>query len=88
MVLRGKFNLVYNLKRIRIIMRKYNIKCNIRKANAYRRMMKATKEHTVLTNLLDRKFKQKAPKKVLLMDITYLNYNNEKRVYLSTIKDS
>lgn len=88
MVLKGEFNLVYNLKRIRRIMRKYNIKCTIRKANAYRRMMKATKEHTVLPNLLNREFKQGIPKKVLLTDITYLTYNNSKRAYLSTIKDS
>jgi transposase InsO family protein len=88
MVLKGEFNLVYNLKRIRRIMKKYNIKCTIRKANAYRRMMKATKEHTVLPNLLNRNFKQKIPKKVLLTDITYLNYSNGKRAYLSTIKDS
>lgn len=88
MVLKGKFNLVYNLKRIRRIMKKYNIKCTIRKANAYRRMMKATKKHTVLHNLLNRNFKQEIPKKVLLTDITYLNYNNGKRAYLSTIKDS
>lgn len=88
MILKGELNLVYNLKRIRRIMRKYNIKCNIRKANAYRRMMKATKEHTVLPNLLNRNFKQEIPKKVLLTDITYLSYNNGKRAYLSTIKDS
>lgn len=88
MILKGEFNLVYNLKRIRRIMRKYNIKCNIRKANAHKRMMKATKEHAVLPNLLNRNFKQEVPKKVLLTDITYLNYNNGKRAYLSTIKDS
>lgn len=88
MVLESEFNVVYNLKRIRRIMKKYSIKCNIRKANAYRRMMKATKEHTVLPNLLNRNFKQQIPKKVLLTDITYLSYNNGKRAYLSTIKDS
>jgi transposase InsO family protein len=88
MVLKGEFNLVYNLKRIRRIMKKYNIKCTIRKANAYRRMMKATKEHTVLSNLLNREFKQETPKKVLLTDITYLTYSTGKRAYLSTVKDS
>ncbi|OXX84633.1 hypothetical protein AVM15_03240 [Paraclostridium benzoelyticum] len=65
-------------------MRKYNIECTIRKANAYRRMIKSTKEHTVLPNLLNREFKQRITKKVLLTDITYLTYNNNKRSYLST----
>ena len=49
--------------------------------------MKATKEHTVLSNLLNREFKQNIPGKVLLTDITYLFYGNGNKAYLSTIKD-
>ena len=69
-------------------MRKYNIECPIRKANPYRRMMKATREHTVVPNILNRKFKQDLVGKVLLTDITYLTYGASKRAYLSTIKDA
>jgi len=87
MTLEGEFGIVYNLKRIRRIMKKYEIVCPIRKANPYRRMMKATKEHTVLPNLLNREFKQNIPGKVLLTDITYLFYGNGMKAYLSTIKD-
>ncbi len=87
MTLEGKFNIVYNLKRIGRIMRKYGIICPIRKANPYRRMMKATKEHIVLPNLLNRNFKQKTPGKVLLTDITYLFYGKGNKAYLSTVKD-
>lgn len=74
MTLEGHFDIVYNLKRIRRVMKKYGIVCPIRKANPYRRMMKATKEHTVLPNILKRNFKQEIPGKVLLTDITYLFY--------------
>lgn len=88
MILENEFNIIYNLKRIRRIMKKYNIVCPIRKANTYRRMMKATKEHTVMPNLVNRYFKQGIPGKILLTDITYLSYKNGKRAYLSTIKDS
>jgi transposase InsO family protein len=87
MTLEGQYSIIYNLKRIRRIMKKYGIICPIRKANPYRRMIKATKEHTVLTNLLNRNFKQNIPGKVLLTDITYLFYGNGKKAYLSTIKD-
>ena len=87
MTLEGQFGIVYNLKRIRRIMKKYQIICPIRKANPYRRMMKATREHTVLPNLLNRNFKQNVPGKVLLTDITYLFYGNGKKAYLSTVKD-
>ena len=88
MTLNDFFNINYNLKRIRRIMKKYDIICPHRSANAYRRMMKATKEHSVLPNLLNREFKQDTPVKVLLTDITYLFYKNGHKSYLSTILDT
>ncbi|MBW4829212.1 MAG: IS3 family transposase [Clostridiaceae bacterium] len=88
MVLENELNLIVNRKCIQRIMRKYNIKCPIRKANPYRRMMKATKEHTVVPNLLNRNFKQEVVGKVLLTDITYLPYGASCMAYLSTIKDA
>lgn len=87
MTLAGQFNVVYNLKRIRRIMKKYGIVCPIRKANPYRDMLKATQEHKVIPNILKRQFRQNTPGKVLLTDITYLFYGKGKRAYLSTIKD-
>jgi putative transposase len=87
MTLEGQFNVVYNLKRIRRIMKKYKIVCPIRKANPYKRMMKATHEHSVVPNLLKRDFNQGIPGKVLMTDITYLTYGTNMRAYLSTIKD-
>lgn len=87
MTLAGQFNVVYNLKRIRRIMKKYGIICPIRKANPYKRMMKATLEHRVVPNILKRKFKQDIPGKVLLTDITYLFYGKGQKAYLSAIKD-
>jgi transposase InsO family protein len=87
MTLAGQFSVVFNLKRIRRIMKKYGIICPIRKANPYRRMMKATQEHSVMPNLLNRGFKQGIPSKVLLTDITYLFYGKGQKAYLSAIKD-
>ena len=78
MTLAGQYGIIYNLKRIRRIMKKYGILCPIRKANPYKRMMKATREHRVLPNLLKRNFKQNIPGKVLLTDITYLFYGQGK----------
>ncbi|WP_097071839.1 IS3 family transposase [Ureibacillus xyleni] len=88
MTLKNQYQITYNLKRIRRIMKKFNIVCPIRKANPYRRMAKATKEHRTLPNLLNREFKQGIAGKVLLTDITYLSYGTGKRAYLSTIKDA
>ncbi|WVX80719.1 IS3 family transposase [Niallia oryzisoli] len=87
MTLVGQFNIIYNLKRIRRIMKKFGIICPIRRANPYKRMMKATHEHRILPDLLNRNFKQGIPSKVLIADITYLFYGKGKKAYLSTIKD-
>ena len=84
----NKFNIIMNRKKIQRIMRKYNITCPIRKANPYKRIAKATKEHRVAPNRLNREFKQNIPGKVMLTDITYMPYGNNKMAYLSTIKDS
>lgn len=51
-------------------------------------MAKATKEHRVVSNKLNREFKQGVPGKVLLTDITYLPYNGKCMAYLSTVKDA
>ncbi|MFE3574425.1 IS3 family transposase [Lysinibacillus sp. NPDC059133] len=88
MTLENQYGITYNLKRIRRIMKKFEIVCPIRKANPARRMAKATKEHRTCPNELQRNFKQGVAGKVLLTDITYLTYGNSKRAYLSTIKDA
>jgi len=87
MYLRNEFGIIYNRKRIQRIMRKYNIICPFRKANPYRRICKATKEHNVVPNILQRNFKQEVVGKVLLTDITYMPYAHSQMAYLSTIKD-
>ncbi|WP_371321714.1 IS3 family transposase [Robertmurraya korlensis] len=88
MVLAGQFGVVFNLKRIRRIMKKYGIESPFRRTNPYKRIMKATQEHKVVPNLLNREFKQGIPYKVLLTDITYLYFGKGKRAYLSTIIDA
>lgn len=88
MILKNEFKIVYSLKRIRRIMNKYDIVCPHRKPNPYKKIAKATKEHRVVKNILNREFKQATPGKVLLTDITYLPYGNSKMAYLSTIKDA
>ena len=69
-------------------MRKYGIVCSHRRQNPYKQIAKATKEHSVVPNKLNREFKQEIPGKVLLTDITYLPYNGNCMAYLSTIKDA
>lgn len=79
--------IIMNVKKIRRLMKKYNLFCPIRKANPYRRMAKALKTNNVADNILNREFKEHGPRMVLLTDITYIPYNNTK-CYLSVILDA
>lgn len=88
MILENDFDIIFSRKKIQRIMRKYGIVCPHRKPNPYKRIAKATKEHQVVPNKLNREFKQGIPGKVLLTDITYLPYNGNCMAYLSTVKDA
>ena len=79
-------NIIMNVKKIRRLMRKYDLRCPIRGANPYRRMAKALATSNVAMNVVSRKFRQ-GVRKVLLTDITYLSYRHGK-CYLSTILDA
>jgi len=78
---------VMNVKKIRRLMKKYGLICEVRKANPYRRMVKAIKTNKVADNLVKRQFEGYGPRKVLLTDITYIPFNGS-FCYLSTILDA
>ena len=78
---------IMNVKKIRRLMKKYNLFCPIRKANPYRRLAKALKTNNVADNLLNREFKEHGPRMIILTDISYIPYNNT-RCYLSVMLDA
>ena len=78
---------IMNFKKIRRLLEKYSLVCPVRKANPYRRMVKALKTNNVAGNLLKRQFEEFGPRMVLLTDITYIPYNGT-FAYLSTILDA
>lgn len=84
MILENDFNILFSRKKIQRIMKKYGIVCPHRRPNPYKKIGKATKEHQVVPNKLNRDFKQGVPGKVLLTEITYLPYNGNCMAYLST----
>jgi putative transposase len=79
---------VMNLKKVYRLMKKYGLKCPIRKANPYRRIMKALKENNYAKNILNREFKGHGARSVLLTDITYLKRMDGEFSYLSAIMDA
>jgi putative transposase len=87
MILENEYGIIMNHKKIRRLMKKYQLITKIRRANPYRKMLKATQEHRTCPNLLNREFNQNEPGKVLLTDITYLYYGKGQKAYLSCVKD-
>lgn len=79
---------VMNLKKIRRLMTKYGLKCPIRKPNPYRLRSHVGEANYVAPNLLNREFRLHGPRAVLLTDITYLPYGDDKVAYMSTILDA
>ena len=79
--------IIMNLKKIRRLMKKYNLHYPVRQANPYRRMQKAIKTSNYAENLLQREFECYGPRMVLLTDITYIPYNRV-FAYLSVILDA
>lgn len=76
-----------NLKKIRRLMKKYGLKCPIRRENPYRKMARNMKTTNTFPNIVQRNFQREEPRKVLLTDITYLFFKTGK-CYLSTILDA
>ena len=77
-----------NIKKIRRLMKKYNLFCPIRKANPYHTAAKAIAIAQVAPNLLNREFESHGPRKVLLTDITYIINGKAPRCYMCTFIDA
>lgn len=80
--------IIMNLKKIRRLMKKYGLTCPIRQPNPYRIQLRENMLEKVPANVLDRRFREFGPRKVLLTDITYIPLEKEQFCYLSTIKDA
>ena len=76
-----------NHKKIRRLMRKYGLRCPVRRANTVNQMLRALKTNAVADNLLKREFKEHGARSVLLTDITYIPLNSC-FCYLSVIIDA
>ncbi len=87
-LLREDTPVIMNPKKVRRLMRKYNLFCPIRKPNPYRQMMRALQTSRVAPNLLNREFRLHGARTVLLTDITYIPRNSGKFSYLCVIMDA
>lgn len=86
MKLSSEFGIVMNHKKVLRIKEKYGLVTKIRRPNPYKKIFKATKEHRISSNVLDRGFKQNTPYEFFCTDITYLYFRGYP-TYLSVMKD-
>lgn len=87
-----------NLKKIRRLMKKYNLVCPLRQVNPYRQQVKRLQENRIAPNILNRQFKAGEPRTILLTDITFIpRYSHKehsgtqgsiKYTYVSVIMDA
>jgi len=87
MNLKSDYGIIMNHKKIKRIMKKYELYVKIRRRNPCKMIMKKTREHRTFDNILGRKFKQDIPGKILCTDITYMYYRQGRKAYLSVVKD-
>ena len=87
MILRNKYHMIVNLKRIARIKKQYGLLTKIRKKNPYNIMFNKGLEHRTAPNILRQQFRINEPDKVYSTDISYLIYKGGKKAYLSATKD-
>lgn len=79
---------IMNPKKIRRLMKKYGLTCPIRRPHPYRIQLRENMLEKTPPNVLDRRFREFGPRRVLLTDITYLFYEGGQVCYLSAVKDA
>lgn len=77
-----------NIKKIRRLMKKYNLVCPIRKQNPYRKILRDMYSGKIAENEVNREFREHGARVILLTDITYIKRCDGNFTYLSTIIDA
>lgn len=86
-MLMRKDGFIMNHKKIARIKREYGLITKIRRRNPYRDIPLKSREHKIVPNLLRRNFYSLQPDEIYSTDMTYLNYGNSEKAYLSATKD-
>ena len=87
MCLEKKTGLIFNLKRIVRVKKKYNLETKIRRRSKMRALFKTNDEHRAVANIIQRNFNPKIDEQLIVTDVTELSYLGGKKAYLSAYKD-
>ena len=86
MYLEREYGVIFNLKKIRRIMKLRGLMVKIRKRRQQFYYLKNTR-HKTMPNRIKQKFNTNKSDRLYSTDITYMQYNGENRAFLSAIKD-
>ena len=75
-----------NIKKIRRLMKKFGLRCHIRRRDPYRDVMREMQTSLIAPNVINRGFAEYLPREACLTDITYIPYHGT-FCYLSVIID-
>ena len=78
----------FSMKKIKRLMKKYDLHCDIRETKVSRAARRKLIEEHTKPNLLERRFRLFRPNTVALSDVTYIPYGENKLAYGSAIKDA
>lgn len=78
--------IIMNHKKVHRLMNKYNLLSVIRRTDPYAKIRKATQEHKIASNILNRKFGWLKAFRKIGTDISYLPFKS-RWIYLSIMKD-
>ena len=87
MQIKQRYGLTMNRKKILRLMNAAGLKCTLRQSTPAKRIKKEELKKLVKPNLLKRRFRLARPNQIFLTDVSYLDYESDKRAYLSTVKD-
>jgi putative transposase len=87
MLIEKKTKLIFNLKRIIRVKKKFELETKIRKPSRIKASVKLNEEHKTLPNLLNRNFNPKEDEILISTDITELPFLGGQKAYLSVFKD-
>lgn len=84
------FGVAMSRKKVRRLMRKFGLRCPVRRADPSRRMGKAFAESAFFANKLNRQFAVSRPGVHLLTDVSYVRHGpgGSRLCYLSAVKDA
>lgn len=82
-----RYRIVINTKKVARIKKTYGLCTKIRRKRKYNGHIFKQLEHSVKSNLLDRKFSPTSVDQVYSTDITEIRFGNSQKVYLSAVKD-